>query len=327
MQIKNMSYIIALAETGTLSGAGKQLGISQPTLSVFLSNLEQELGIDLFLRDKKKLIPTPAGRIYLEAARRILATQEQTLQSIRQLTTAPPMEIRIGVTPLRGSEVASKIFARFSVRYPNIRLRLQEGYMQELRNMVQNGSVSCSLGTCFDTESADFDYITLFREEVIVAVPAFHPLAHRPKNTSMEFPQVSPEELSDSPFILMSPGSTIRAISDYIFHQAGFSPTVVFESGNNLVIRNMVRNGSGIGFQPRSIALMDDPNITYLSLSPRYYLNLCVVTKKGTVLSESERYFIYLMIQNDRHVPYYTLDFNEAARNIWDEFHTEGGSL
>ena len=75
MQIKNMSYIIALAEAGTLSAAGKQLGISQPTLSVFLSNLEQELGIDLFLRDKKKLIPTPAGRIYLEAARRILATQ------------------------------------------------------------------------------------------------------------------------------------------------------------------------------------------------------------------------------------------------------------
>ena len=66
MQIKNMSYIIALAEAGTLSAAGKQLGISQPTLSVFLSNLEQELGIDLFLRDKKKLIPTPAGRIYLE---------------------------------------------------------------------------------------------------------------------------------------------------------------------------------------------------------------------------------------------------------------------
>ena len=57
MQIKNMSYIIALAEAGTLSAAGKQLGISQPTLSVFLSNLEQELGIDLFLRDKKKLIP------------------------------------------------------------------------------------------------------------------------------------------------------------------------------------------------------------------------------------------------------------------------------
>ena len=60
MQIKNMSYLIALAETGTLSGAGKCLGISQPTLSVFLSDLEQELGIALFIRDKKQLLPTPA---------------------------------------------------------------------------------------------------------------------------------------------------------------------------------------------------------------------------------------------------------------------------
>ena len=75
MQIKNMSYIIALAECQTLSGAGKRLGISQPTLSVFLSDLEQELGMDLFIRDKKKLLLTPAGRIYLDAARRILATQ------------------------------------------------------------------------------------------------------------------------------------------------------------------------------------------------------------------------------------------------------------
>ena len=100
MQIKNMSYLIALAEEGTLSGAGKRLGISQPTLSVFLSGLEQELGMDLFLRDKKKLILTPAGRIYLEAAKRILATQERTLQSIRQLSATAPIELLIGVTCL-----------------------------------------------------------------------------------------------------------------------------------------------------------------------------------------------------------------------------------
>ena len=67
MQIKNMSYIIALAEAGTLSAAGKQLGISQPTLSVFLSNLEQELGIDLFLRDKKKADPD-SGRADLSGS-------------------------------------------------------------------------------------------------------------------------------------------------------------------------------------------------------------------------------------------------------------------
>lgn len=325
MQIKNMAYLIALAETGTLSEAGKRLGISQPTLSVFLANLEQELGMDLFIRDKKKLLLTPAGRIYLDAARRILATQERTLQSIRQLSAAAPVEIRIGVTPLRGSEIASKIFSRFSARYPQVRLRLQDGYMNHLRKMVLDGTCSFSLGTCFDTESTDFDYITLFREEVVIAIPSFHPLALRcteiPENPQKSLPQAAPSELSDSPFILMTPGSSVRKISDYIFAQAGFSPTVVFESGNNTVVQNMVRGGFGIGFQPRSLARLSDPDIAYLSLSPRVFLDLCVILKKGTVLNESERYFVYLMMLNDLGDPYYTPDFNEAARSIWNEFH------
>lgn len=327
MQIKNMSYIIALAECQTLSGAGKRLGISQPTLSVFLSDLEQELGMDLFIRDKKKLLLTPVGRIYLDAARRILATQERTLQSIRQLGTAAPVEIRIGVTPLRGSEIASKIFSRFSSRYPLVRLRLMDGYMSHLRKMVLDGTCSFSLGTCFDTESPEFDYITLFREEVVIVVPSFHPLALRCTDThgdpTKRLPQAEPLELSDSPFILMTPGTSIRKISDYIFAQAGFTPTVVYESGNNTVIKNMVRGGSGIGFQPRSLARLNDPDIAYLSLSPRVFLDLCIILKKGTILTESERYFIYLMMLNDMGDPYYTPDFNEAARAIWNEFHTE----
>lgn len=326
MQIKNMSYIIALAETGTLSDAGKRLGVSQPTLSVFLANLEQELGMDLFIRDKKKLLLTPAGRIYLDAARRILATQEQTLHSIRQLTASTPIEIRIGVTPLRGSEIASKIFSQFSARYPHVRLRLQDGYMNGLQKMLLNGTCSFSLGTCFDTESTDFDYITLFREEVVIAVPAFHPLALRctvpPEDPAKSLPQAAPRELLDSPFILMTPGSSVRKISDYIFAQAGFIPTVVFESGNNTVVQNMVRGGSGIGFLPRSLTRPNDPDIAYLSLAPRCFLDLCIILKKGTVLTESERYFIYLMMLNDRKNPYFTPDFNEAARSIWNEFHT-----
>ena len=62
MDVRTMEYITAIAEEGNLSGAGKKLGVSQPTLSVFLSRLETELGTDLFYREKKKLVMTPAGR-------------------------------------------------------------------------------------------------------------------------------------------------------------------------------------------------------------------------------------------------------------------------
>ncbi|WP_432627774.1 LysR family transcriptional regulator [Brotaphodocola sp.] len=322
MNLKTMSYLVAIAETGTLSGAGRKLGISQPTLSAFLSGLELELGIDLFVRNKKQLIPTPAGRIYLDAAKKILAIQEQTLQSIHQLSVTPTETIQIGVTPLRGSAMAAQIFSKFSQKFPMVRLEMREGYMRDLREMVRNGSVSCSLGTCFDTESTDFDYVTLFREEIVLGVPAFHPLASRAENREpgQRFAQVSIEELADSPFILMSPGSSVRSVSDYIFKQAGFHPTVVFESGNNIVIRNMVGGGAGAGFLPLSFAIEHTSDIVYFSLSPRIALDLCVILRKNYVLSESERYFIYLMICHDLQNPIYTTDFNAIARSIWEEF-------
>lgn len=322
MNIKTLSYLVAIAETGTLSGAGKKLGISQPTLSAFLSNLECELGIDLFVRNKKQMIPTPAGRIYLDASKKILAVQEQTLQSIHQLNVKPTETIRIGVTPLRGSAMAAQIFSKFSQRFPTVRLEMREGYMRDLKEMVRNGSVSCSLGTCFDTESTEFDYVTLFREEIVLGVPSFHPLAGRAseRNAGQRFASVSINEFSDSPFIIMSPGSSVRAVSDYIFSQAGFHPTVVFESGNNIVIRNMICGGAGVGFLPISFAIEHSSDIVYFSLSPRISLDLCVILRKNHVLLASERYFIYLMICHDLSNPIYTPDFNAIARSIWEEF-------
>ena len=187
MNIKTMSYLVAIAENGTLSGAGKKLGISQPTLSSFLSGLESEFGIDLFVRNKKQLIPTPAGRIYLDAAKKILAIQEQTLQSIHQLSVTPTETIQIGVTPLRGSAMAAQIFSKFSQKFPMVRLEMREGYMRDLREMVRNGSVSCSLGTCFDTESTDFDYVNLFRPRRSCLSPAR--LARRKPRTRTAFRQ------------------------------------------------------------------------------------------------------------------------------------------
>ena len=116
MNIKTLSYLVAIAETGTLSGAGKKLGISQPTLSAFLSNLECELGIDLFVRNKKQMIPTPAGRIYLDASRKILAAQQQTLQSIHQLSVNDPHRCDSPARFRDGSADFLEIFSAFSHR-------------------------------------------------------------------------------------------------------------------------------------------------------------------------------------------------------------------
>ena len=88
MKLEQLPYILEIASCQNLSGAAQKLGISQPALSKYLSNLEGELGMELFQRYRKKLYPTPAGFLYLDMARRMQEIQEKTLSSMNLLHTA-----------------------------------------------------------------------------------------------------------------------------------------------------------------------------------------------------------------------------------------------
>ena len=103
MNVRSMEYLLAIEKTGSLSAAGRLLKVSQPTLTVFVQGLEQQLGAALFQREGRCLVPTAQGRVLLNAAREIVAVKEQTYQTIRRLTHRQSSRIVIGATPLRCS--------------------------------------------------------------------------------------------------------------------------------------------------------------------------------------------------------------------------------
>lgn len=324
MNVKSLQYITAIAESGSISGAARKLGVSQPTLSVFLSNLEANLGMDLFLREKKQLIPTPAGRIYLDAAARILYVKDQTYQAVHRLTHKLTESLAVGVTPLRGAVMVAQIFPEFCKRYPDVKLEIKESYMGDLRKYVKDGTVSYALGSGYDSENAEFDFIMVSKEEMVLGVPSFHKMAPMAAPDPNRFAVADIRQFADSPFVLMAQGTTVRAISDNICRKAGFQPTVVFETNNNLVLSNMVRQGAGVGFLPRSAVVRNAEDIVYFSLQPKYYLGLGIIVSRNRVLTEAERYLAYLVIKKDKDNPLYVPALNALAKSIYEEFDREG---
>ena len=145
MDIKDLIYITTIAEEKNLSAAGKKLSVSQPTLSTFLSGLEDRLGENLFYREKKQLLPTAAGKIYLEAAQKIIRIHDQTYFSIRRLQSPGRECITIAATPLRGSIMFASIYPVFSQRYPDIRLELRESYMGGILKQISAGEADLAL--------------------------------------------------------------------------------------------------------------------------------------------------------------------------------------
>lgn len=319
MNTKQLSYIISIAEHGSLSAAAASLGISQPALSKYLSDLEHEFGTDFFLRHKKKFYLTAAGKIYAESARQIIAVKDQTYQMIASLSGGYQKTITVGITPLRGAVALARIFPHFHKRYPYVKIAMKEQYPADLRQSVLNHSVDLALRTCIDLEDPDTLFISAHEEDLVLFVPSFHPLAPLASPDLDNLTQIEISRFQDTPFLIGKPGSTIRQLTDIIFRQNQMQTTTVYESDNNLILKNMAQSGAGITLLPRS-HVEPCSSLVYFYLKPNYSMHLAIMVSKNRKLSEEERYLIALNFASETS-PNYRLNPNPIAQKIMDEFH------
>lgn len=323
MNVRSMEYILAIAQTGSLSAAGRLLQVSQPTLSVFLQGLEQQLGTALFQRNGHRLEPTAQGKVLLEAAKEIVAVKEQTYQTIHRLTHHQSSRIVIGASPLRGSLMVARIFPAFNRRFPDVELVIREGYTRDIKDWVHRGEVDCALSSYISGEEG-FEPIATMKEEIVMATPGFHPMAAMARARGDALPCVDIRCFADSPFVVVAKGNTVRAVYDQIMKKEGLHPTEVFETNNLLVLCRMVRQGVGVGMIPASSMQKEEPDIVYFSIYPRYYMHLGMLLPPGrTELSEAERYLAYLVIRGDLKNPIYRRGLNVRAQQILSEFEGE----
>lgn len=319
MNTKQLSYIISIAEHQSLSAAAARLGVSQPALSKYLAELEQELGTELFLHHKKRMYLTSAGKIYVDAARRILTVKAQTYQTIASLSGQVQRSIVVGVTPLRGAIALARIFTDFRRQYPNINIVFKEQYTAELRQSVLNLSVNMALSTCSDLEDPELLQIPSHEEDILLFVPSFHPLAPLASPDLNHPAAIDICSFQDTPFLLCGQGSTIRRLNEEIFRQNQMNPTIIYESNNNLLLKNMVQSGAGVCLLPRSLA-EPSRDIVYFSLKPNYFINLSIMTAKNHPLSEEERYLIALIFASRQGNPNYRFRPSPLAKEIIEEF-------
>lgn len=323
MNVRSMEYLLAIEKTGSLSAAGRLLKVSQPTLTVFVQGLEQQLGAALFRREGRCLVPTAQGRVLLNAAREIVAVKEQTYQIIHRLTHRRSSRIVIGATPLRGSLMVAQVFPAFNRRFPDVELVIREGYTRDIKDWVKRGQVDCALSSYISGEEG-FEIIATMKEEIVAAVPGFHPMAAMARERGDALPCVDIRCFADSPFVLMAEGNTTRAVYDRIMEKEGLRPTEVFETNNLLVLCRMVGQGMGVALIPASSMQKNREDTVYFSIYPRYYMHLGMLLPPGrNELSEAERYLAYLVIRGDMENPAYRRSLNVRAQQILNEFEGE----
>ncbi|MBU5480483.1 LysR family transcriptional regulator [Blautia sp. MSJ-19] len=297
MDLRQLQYIVAIAEENNITRAAEKLYITQSALNQQLLKLEKELGVQLFHRSRTDWHPTEAGEIYLKAAREMLLLKKDTYHRIHDLAKIQQGELSVGFTPGRGIAMFSHVYPKFHRQHPNIQVTPRELSVQKQQELLISGELDLGFVTLVpEQQKSALSYVSLASEKILLGIPIKYLFAIHPDKTRAQLKDipVTLYDLREEPFILTYQESTLRGITDHVFHEAGFKPHVLFETSSNATIATMVNAGICCGLIPSFYTRGYEKNVQFFPLPDNLSWNVMACFHKKRYLSKAARDFISL---------------------------------
>lgn len=178
MNTRHARMILAIVREGSFTAAAKALSITQPTLSQTVRQIETQLGDAIFVRGKSPAALTPAGELYVEAARRIVKAQTQLEEALSLLHGKAAGTLRIGLMPHRSAELLPQIIADFTAAYPDVQLQVCERSIGELEQLLLREEIDMAIITN-DRQHPRLEYRQIASEEIVLLAGKNTALASR----------------------------------------------------------------------------------------------------------------------------------------------------
>ncbi|MCU1575057.1 MAG: transcriptional regulator, LysR family [Micrococcaceae bacterium] len=253
-----LSAFVAVAEELHFGRAAERLNMTQPPLSRQIQKLEKAVGADLLTRDHRKVELTPAGRAFLDEARRLMVLAEQAPVMARRIASGRSGLLRIGFTAASGFSILGPLLEEIASVLPDVDLDLHELVTGEQLAGLQTGELDLGLARPpFDSEM--FDSHLLYREAMVLAVPSGHRLAglHRP---------ITAGDLGNEPLILHSP-THARYFYDVVVRMIPLQQANVVHTVSQIVTMvSLVAAKRGVAFVPESARLLGIASVDFLPL-------------------------------------------------------------
>ena len=261
MNLRDLKYLLALADHKHFGRAAAACFVSQPTLSTQIKKLEDELGVSLVERAPRKVMLTPAGRDAAERARRIVAEVEQMKEGARRSQDPEAGTVRLGIFPTLGPYLLPHVIPRIRERFPNLELLLVEEKSDVLLSRLHEGRLDAAL-LALPVNDDQLHSEFLFEEPFLLAVPEGHPLAKRDS--------LSLAELDNQKLLLLEDGHCLREQALEVCRLSGANEKSEFRATSLETLRQMVAANVGITLLPTLAVtppVTRSPNIHLLGFS------------------------------------------------------------
>lgn len=301
MNIRDLTYFLAVAELEHFGHAAKQCFVSQPTLSGQIKKLEEELGVKLFERTNRRVLLTDPGEQIAASARKILHEIE-TIHDIAESCNDPLAgKFRLGAFPTLATYIFPELVSDLMQQAPSLRLILIEEKTAVLLEKLRHGEIDAALLALPIVD----DFLVsepLFDDEFYLAIPPSHDLASIDK--------VDLSMLRKYPLLLLEEGHCLRdhALDVCTMHGIGEDQDV--RATGLETLRQMVKAGTGITLMPKTAVRSQDNGINYVPFSnPAPYRSIGLVWRKTSSRLALIKTIADLVRKN----------FAESEKNSWDE--------
>ena len=238
MDTRKLRYFATIVEEGSFSRAASRLNVAQPALSLHVKTMEEQLGAALLIRAAHGVRPTEAGALLAQRARAVLAELERTEDEIRSFGQTPSGTVRIGLPGTISGVLAVPLIARVRTQYPRIKLIIAEAMSGFVRDWLTDGRIELAV-LYTELREAGFHSETLLKEELMVLLPAGHPM-----------PPADITALAEMPLILPSGAHGLRKMIDAHMRDSGVRVDPVIEVDSYANIKKLVTAGYGCSVLP-----------------------------------------------------------------------------
>jgi DNA-binding transcriptional LysR family regulator len=247
MEIRQLRYLVALAQELSFTNAATRANVAQPALSRQIRKLEDELGVALVDRTSRRVQMTSAGQRLVAHAISILDRLEDARAEVGQVTELMSGHIAIGATQTPGPLDISRLLSDFHTRHPGIQLAVREELSITIADRLRTDEIDLGfISEIPEPARHGLDLQLIAAEPLVLALPPGHRLSTQA--------EIAFCELRNEAFVLFPEGATIRSTFDRLATEHGVKPQVAFVTTDTDRMREMVTRGLGIGLLPLSDA-------------------------------------------------------------------------
>lgn len=297
MEMQQVRYFVALAQTLNFTRAAEQCNVSQPALTRAIQQLEHELGGPLFHRERNNTHLSELGRMmlpYLESVDVSTRAAKQAAQCARKLEN---ITLTLGAMCTIGPQLVGGLIARFQAEHPDVEISVLDGEARQMIEALEKGDLHISIVGVPEDLPDTFHQLPVFSERFVIVVPRGHPWEQ--KNA------IRVAELNGEPYVGRSNCEVFQMVTED-FARRGVSTKKVFSSPRDEWVQKMIKAGLGFGFFPEYS--VTDPDLVVRPLiEPGYSRTIYLATVRGRPHSPAVGAFV-----------------REARRHSWPSLETSG---